>query len=200
MPDRDWYDRHLPRNWRRVARCVEKGGGIVQTSKLAFRSLAKTLRETQGVSGMSKIIELVHEYNDRKISIPETFALLRQACLSAGGSDLTQFAKQAAESTIVAIDRCEVTRELTLEVYCRFQERVFEGCLFGPARIHWVPSRFATPSEANDWQRQCLGVMAPHMEKFSEALLRHPSGTGLRAPARVNPRERTADLISQPLT
>lgn len=199
MPDRDWYTLNVARNWRGAARRVEEGTSLPRVGDLALRALARTLRETGGVPGLDDFAGIVREYAAGRKTILEAFSALRQANLLAGGSQLTQFAKQAAESTIMAIDRHEAKGDPTHEIRCRFIECAFEGLLFGPARWRWIPSRFGTYKEAHDWQLQCVAFMAPRIGKLAQALVRHPSGAGLRAPSRVSPQERTADLLYQPV-
>lgn len=199
MPDRDWYTWNVARNWRNAARRIEEGASLPRAADLALRALTRTLRETGGVPGLDDIAGIVREYAAGRKTIPEAFAALRQANLRVGGSQLTQFAKQAAESTIVAIDRHEAKGDAAHEIRCRFIECAFEGLLFGPARWRWVSPRFGTFKEAHDWQLECIALMAPRIEKLAQALARRPSGAGLRAPSRSSPRERTADLIYQPV-
>lgn len=199
MPDRDWYYHNVPQNWRGVARRIEEGAGLARVGDLALRAVTRTLREAGGVAGLDDMIGVVVEYGVGGMTIPEAFSLLRQAGQVADKSGLTQVAKQAAESIIVAIDRGELEHDFAHAVRCRFIEQLLESSLFGRARTRWIPRRFPTFQDAHDWQRQCIASMQPRIAQLADGMERHPSGSGLRAPSRVGPREKTADLLFQPV-
>jgi len=199
MPDRDWYYYNMPRNWRGVARRIEEGAGLARVGDLALRAVTRTLRRAGGVAGLDDMIGVVAEYAAGGKTIPEAFSLLRQAGQAAGRSGLTQVAKRAAESIIVAIDRGELKSDFAHAVRCRFVEQLLESSLFGRARSRWVPGRFPTFQDAHDWQRQCTASMQPRIAELADRMERHPSGSGLWAPSRVSPREKTADLLFQPV-
>ena len=61
MADRDWYDKNIRKNWRGVARRIEKGSDPAQIGELALTALAKTLRESAGVPGLDEIIECARD-------------------------------------------------------------------------------------------------------------------------------------------
>ena len=166
-------------------------------SDSALRALAKTVRDARGVPGLDEMIDIVCDCADGTTTIRRSFVRLREASLHAGGSALTQIAQAAAESTMIAIERGEVKSDLAREVRRRFTESAIETYVLAPSRQRTVGRRFATVNEAHDWQRQFIKLMAPQTEKFVDSLIRHPSGKGLRAPARMTRRQATANLLFQ---
>jgi hypothetical protein len=196
MPDRDWYSDHLDKNWRSVARRIERGDGDARVGDLALGALAKTVRDSGGLPDLDQITSVVVDFM-RGLTIPLAFGKLRVIRQQSAESKLDHCLTVAAEATIVAISRGAMIGDPVSEICRRFVTTALDTYLFGPARPKHVGKCFNTLAEAHAWRGQCIQKMAPQIDHLAMSLVQHSSGLGLRAPRRVIPREATVDMLFQ---
>lgn len=202
MPDGDWYTVHVPKHWRGVARRLEDGIGDVRAGDRALRAFTRTIREAAGVPGLAEMADVAQRFaaGETRSAAAELRRIMQLAEQRPGTWELTQIAHSAAESTIVDTVRGQRVADLGAEVLHRFVVRTIESRLCDPARVRLIDKRFGTLEAAHAWQADWLRGLAPQIDKLVASLRKHPTGAGLRAPARLDRRRATADLLNVGIT
>jgi len=200
VPDGDWYTAHVPKNWRGAARRIEGGADFDRIGDLALSAFPRAVKDAGGVAGFDEMLAVVERFatgltHDAARELRDAL----QAGLRAGGWDLTRIAYAAAQATLADLARGAPAQGAAHSFARRFVVRTFDASLFAPSRLRTVGGRFANAEAAQDWQRGCIGAMTDRIDKLAASFLEHRSGAGLRAPRRVTPRLKTADLLFQPV-
>jgi hypothetical protein len=197
MPDDDYLIARLPRRWRPVARAVANGDDIQVLTDRVVRALAATLPDIGGIPPINEVADQAHEIAKRQegeLDLGLGYrSLLRPSDTRPQIDIMWNRARALLESRThqMAEDRDSARLTLAVEAVKAL------GNHFGFSRV--APALLADPNRddrdiSDRWTR---ALEHPSIEQLARGLLRHPDGTGLRAPRRT--RRSIAQLLETPL-
>ena len=202
MPELDRFERTFRAGWRAAYRYAREGvASDEEIGDKLIKTLAKTLRESDGVPGLPAMVEMVPGMNGD--SILEIFEALDGIVRNLRGHRHSKVASEVVKSFLVQQDPSigvpayeEVARQLSTAVCSALVEHYF----FANARQHLVAEgKIASPEEARHWQDQMEQLIEPAIEKIADQLSRTPDARGLRAPRRTAKRQSTSSLLEEEL-
>ena len=200
MPENDRFERTFQPGWRAAYRRARGGSPVEEIGDKLVKTLAKTLRESEGVPGLEDMAAIVASAD--RTSILKQFNALDGIARdqahrhSKVAADVVKsFLVQKDVSTGV-LTRKDAVRHLSNGVCTALVEHYF----FAIARQHLVTEgRIADHGEARQWQEQIERVIQPAITKIANKLVQRPDAKGLRAPRSMVRKESTSSLLEEEL-
>ena len=202
MPELDRFERTFQPGWRAAYRFAREGAASDEeiADKLA-KSLAKTLRENEGVPGFPAMVAAITATDG--VSLLEQFSTLDRIVREHGGHRYSKVAAGVAKSFLVqqdAYSRAPAFDDATHQLAISTCEAIVEHRFFANARQHLVTQeKMADQEGARDWQDRVERVNRTAIEKIAGQLIRSPDASGLRAPRGTVKKETTSSLLEEDL-
>lgn len=214
MPEGDRFERNFRAGWRRAYRHARVGATAEELAHALTATVAKTLRDGNGIPSLGRIVEVVVDASSRLASdssgahedaklLIEAFSALDDIVRAADGHRLARIAADAAQSFLVE-QGGDASYLGSSVVQARLCERVCWGLIdhnfWANARENLVAEgALASHEEARQWQQGIETVLKPGLGAIAARLMKHPDGKGLRAPSRIVRRETTGTLMQEDL-
>ena len=202
MAELDRFEKSFSAGWRAAYNYAR--GGTASDSEVSdklMKSLAKTLREQQGVPGLREMSEVIA--SGLGSPLDEPFAALDRIVRDHHGHRHTKVAAEAAKFILVSqgsLTGSGAASDIAEQFAVRTCESIIEHKFFGNARQHLVTEgKLPGHGEAYDWQHRLERLNQPALERIAGQLLESPSAERLRAPRRTVPVESTSTLLHQDL-
>ena len=202
MAELDRFERSFSAGWRAAYKYAR--GGTASDSEVSdklMKSLARTLREHQGVPGLREMRKVIASGLGSPLDGP--FAALDRIVRDHHGHRHTKLAAEAAKFILVSQEPPTgpgAASDLAEQFAVRTCESIIEHKFFANARQHLVTEeKLPGHGAAYDWQHRLERLNQPALEKIAGQLLESPSAEGLRAPRRTVPVESTSALLHQDL-
>lgn len=197
MPDRDWHDDHIPRNWRGVARSIDRGDAIERVSDLAMRAMTRSFKEAGGLAEIGHVLACLWAHAQDG-NVREAIGGIEAAMPRGNGSEMSEIARMAAFRSVVARDRGRADtspdREFSKQLAeCALENRLHQLMLRGG-------KRFPTSDDARGGLRNCAGLMAGRVENVVAQLSKDPTAARIRTPNRLVPKQGTKALLHKAVT
>ena len=202
MAELDRFEKSFTAGWR-AAYNYTRGGTASdgEVSDKLMKSLAKNLREWEGVPGFREMSEVVA--GGLGSPLDEPFAALDRIVRDHHGHRHTKVAAEAAKFILVsqgALTGSGAASDVVEQFAVRTCEAIIEHKFFGNARQHLVTEeKLPDHGAAYDWQHRLERLNQPALEQIAGRLLKNPSAERLRAPTRMVPKESTSALLDQDL-
>ena len=194
MVERDRFDKQFGAGWRTAYRYAWEGDVPVEAvcDKLVS-SLAKALRENDGIPDLSEMSRIVNSAGE--LGLISAFGALDDIVEQVGGHRHTDIAAGVAKSLIVQ-------RTDTSDVSVPFAEAacaaLVEHYFFARARQPLLADqKFASYEAVGDWQSRVEEVLRPQITKVAATLRKHPDGRKIKAPPRLAKKESTRELLAE---
>ena len=202
MPELDRFERTFQAGWRVAYRHAREGvASDEEIGDKLIKTLAKTLRESAGISGMPAMVAMVAGMDGNFIL--ELFGALDDIVRNLSGHRHSKVAAEVVKSFLVQQDLStgvpgyrDTARQLSGDVCTALVEHYF----FANARQHLVAEgKIASPEEARHWQDQMEQLIQPAIEKIADQISRTPDARGLRAPKGTAKKHSTSSLLEEEL-
>ena len=202
MPELDRFERTFQAGWRAAYRHArEEMASDEEIGDKLVKTLAKTLRESDGVPGLRAMVAVVAGMDGD--SMLELFEKLDGIVRNLSGHRHSKVAADVMKSFLVQQDPFtgiptyeDAARQLSGDV-CR---ALVEHYFFANARQHLVAEgRVASPEEARHWQDQMEQLIQPALERIADQLVQSPDTKGLRAPRGAAKKHSTSSLLNEDL-
>ena len=200
MPELDRFERTFQPGWRAAYRHAREGIATVEEigDKLV-KTLAKTLRESDGVPGQPAMAATVAATDGG--SILEQFNALDGIVRDRSGHRHSKVAADVAKSFLVqqdvytgALAPYDTVRQLSRGTCVGLVEHYF----FANARQHLITEgKIGNHGEARHWQDRIERVIQPAIEKIADQLVQRPNAEGLRAPRGMVRKKSTSSLLQE---
>ena len=202
MAELDRFEKSFTAGWRAAFNYAR--GGTASDSEVSdklMKSLAKTLREQEGVPGLREMSEVIA--SGLGSPLDEPFAVLDRIVRNHHGHRHTKVAAEAAKFILVsqgAVTGPGAASDVVEQFAVRTCESIIEHKFFANARQHLVTEgKLPDHGAAYDWQHRLERLNQPALERIAGRLLENPSAERLRAPKRTVPTESTSALLDQDL-
>lgn len=210
MPDRDIYNRHVPRGWQTAARFVFTGQDADVTRAKLLRALGKDVQQNglPGIDAIASIVAAAVTASNSTI-VREALFQLEQVCFR-HASDRTVLAVKTARR-ILLNPSAELSELANLRDPSQVALRTVRLCL-----IDLVVKALSPPSltaelvetrdlSFRDYRTRLSRVKSlleddPQLDLLASRLRSSPGGEGIKAPRIVDPKLTPEELISLPLT
>ncbi len=205
MAELDRFERAFAPGWRKAyQRARMEGVSLEEVADILAKSLARELREGDGVPGFREMERTVQESaigfdlaRQEAAALIAAFDSLDEILRICAGHRHTKIASNVAKELIV--QRCE--GDVALILANGICNELLEHRFFANARQNLVAQgKRADYAEAEQWQNDVEQIMQPTITKIAERFTRNPGAEGLRAPNRIVKRESTSDLLNEDLT
>ena len=199
MPELDRFERIFQPGWRSAYQHAREGkASVEEIGDKLVKTLAKTLRSSEGVPGLPAMAGIVAAGDG--VSILEQFNALDDIVRDRGHSKV---AAEVAKSFLVQQDASagapsyeDAVRQLNSGVCVALVGHYF----FANARQHLVAEgKIVDHGEAREWQAQIERVIQPPIEKIATQLVQRPDAKGLRAPRSMVRKKSTNSLLEEEL-
>ena len=202
MAELDRFEKSFPARWRAAYNYARSGAASDgEVSDKLMKSLAKTLREQEGVPGLREMSEVIA--GGLSSPLDEPFTALDRIVRDHDGHRHTKLAAEAAKFILVsqgARTGPDAASDIPERFAVRTCESIIEHKFFANARQHLVTEeKLPGHAAAYDWQHRLERLYQPALERIADQLLENPSAGGLRAPRRTVPKESTSALLHQDL-
>ena len=202
VPELDRFERTFQAGWRVAYRHAREGvASDGEIGDKLVKTLAKTLRERDGIPGLPAMIAIVTGTD--RASLLELFGALDGIVRDFRGHRHSKIAAEVVKSflvqqdvstTVLAYD--EAARMLSDDVCTALVEHYF----FANARQHLVTEgKIASPERARHWQNQMEQLIRPAIQKIADQISRAPDARGLRAPKNAMKKQSTSSLLEEEL-
>lgn len=209
MPELDRFERIFQPGWRSAYQHAREGkASVEEIGDKLVKTLAKTLRSSEGVPGLPAMAGIVAAGDG--VSILEQFNALddivrdrvhRHSIVRDRGH--SKVAAEVAKSFLVQQDASagapsyeDAVRQLNSGVCVALVGHYF----FANARQHLVAEgKIVDHGEAREWQAQIERVIQPPIEKIATQLVQRPDAKGLRAPRSMVRKKSTNSLLEEEL-
>lgn len=216
MPELDRFERKFNPGWRVGFNWARQSVATpAEISDKCVSTLAKTLREKNGVPGFREIEEIIgnmvwgstlrsHGANEEAVALIDTFNKLDRIVRDKNGHIHTKIAVDSAKSIIIQYGNSD-GGQVFWPSNGQFGEKVctdlVEHYYFANARLYLVTEgKFENPEQAELWANDVRDSMQPNLAKIANQLLTDPGAKGMRAPNRTVKRKSTSDLLEENLT
>jgi hypothetical protein len=192
MPDDDRFPRYLSPAWRKVLRCLQGHDPAERVGDAATKALAATIRAVHGIPSLPSLAEKMRE----AASKGESFRFESPA---GRGHVPTRIAERAAAALAMTMQR-ELVLVSPADATLLLARRVVKDLAY-----HYGFDRMvqALPQESygqGDLRAVMTAALAGDpMAKLAARFVSRPTGEGLRAPARREPKRALADLLDTDL-
>lgn len=192
MADDDVVDLAPRPGWRRSVRLLLRGASPDAVAEEATRAICRTLREAKGCPGLGEMLEACARALRMPVSTSwstEASRIVRRA----GGHNHTRLLRDACTAFLQSAPSPSLRPEE--HVLPDFVARLLSHYLFAPARLS-LHQRLRGLAAVQAVEEAVLARVP--LERIGAALLRHPAGSGLRAPRTTRPRPRpTRELLER---
>ena len=201
MPELDRFERTFQPGWRSAYQHAREGkASVEEIGDKLVKTLAKTLRSSEGVPGLPAMAGIVAAGDG--VSILEQFNALDDIVRDRVHRH-SKVAAEVAKSFLVQQDASagapsyeDAVRQLNSGVCVALVGHYF----FANARQHLVAEgKIVDHGEAREWQAQIERVIQPAIEKIATQLVQRPDAKGLRAPRSMVRKESTSSLLEEEL-
>lgn len=212
MPDGDIFTRTLARGWRVPARLTNAMTDSQRVARADTKALVQTLVEAGGCPRLEDIASVVRDVECAILDmmpsasagagmaarlIVESSRRLTEIVTAADGHKHTRFARDVARSTIAGLieggDGAPYVHASIAEHVCW---RIIDHYGFDAQRPLLMGERFTTHEQAQAWQAEVSGIMAPRVTAIAQSLEQDPTGQTVRAPRWAQKVPSTADVLS----
>ena len=202
MPELDRFERTFRAGWRAAYRHAREGvASDEEVGDKLVKTLAKTLRDSDGVPGLPEMVGVVAAADGS--SVLEQFALVDSIVGHLSGHRHSKLAADVVKSFLVQQDLYagvpaheDAFRQLSRGV-CG---AIIEHYYFANARQHLITEgKIADHEGARLWQDQMERLIQPAIEKIADQLVHSPDAKGLRAPRGIVRKESTSSLLEEEL-
>ncbi len=202
MAELDRFEKTFTAGWRAAYNYTRNGtASDSEVSDKLMKSLAKNLREHEGVPGFREMSEVIASGHGSPLDEP--FAALDRIVRDHHGHRHTKLAAEAAKFILVSQEArtgSGTASDITEQFAVRTCESIIEHKFFANARQHLVTEeKLPGHAAAYEWQHRLERLNQPALKKIADQLLESPSAAGLRAPRRTVPVESTSVLLHQDL-
>jgi hypothetical protein len=192
MPDDDRFPRYLSPAWRKVLRCLQGHDPAERVADAVTKALAATIRTVHGIPSLPSLAEKMREAAVRGDS-------LRFGSSASREHVPTKIAERAAATLAMTMQR-ELALVSPADATLLLARRVVEDLAY-----HYGFDRMiqALPRESyvhGDLRAVMTAALAgDSMAGLAARFASRPTGSGLRAPARREPKRALADLLDTDL-
>lgn len=201
MPEGDRFERSFRAGWR-GAYTYTRGGGPPpeEIGDKLSKTLARKLREADGVPGLPEMMQIVTGSNPE--SLLHQFGAIDRLVREQNGHIHTKVAAEVAKS--IAVQSPSIGFGLNGDVPRQFAQRVcqaiVENGFFAKAGTNLIEeSRSSNLQDFREWQGRVERAMAPSIEKIADRLIERPDANGLRAPKRISKKKTTSEILRENL-
>ena len=202
MPELDHFERTFQAGWRAAYRHAREGvASDEEIGDKLVKTLAKTLRESDGVPSLPAMVAIVGGMDG--VSMVELFGALDGIVRNLSGHRHSKVAAEVVKSFLVQQDPSaeapayeDAVRQLSGDVCTALVEHYY----FANARQHLVAEgKITSPEEARHWQDQMEQLIQPAVQKIADQISRTPDAKGLRAPRGTVKKQSTSSLLEEEL-
>lgn len=192
MPDDDRFPRYLSPAWRKVLRCVQGHDPAERVGDAVAKALAATIRTVHGIPSLPTLAEKMREAALKGDS-------LRFGSPAGREHVPTKIAERAAATLAVTMQR-ELALVSPADAALLLARRVVNDLAY-----HYGFDRMvqALPQDSYGYGDlravMTAALTGDPMAKLAARLASRPTGKGLRAPARREPKRALADLLNADL-
>ena len=211
MPEGDRFEKVFRAGWRGAYSLAREG--VATPAEIADKcvsTLAKTLRERDGVPGFREIEEIVQNatsgmrlqangaVGDAE-SLIDAFDTLDRIVRDQERHRHTKIAAESAKSMLIQ-QGDQGFRPMKSEFAEKTCMDIVEHCYFGTARQNLVAEgKLENHEKARQWQHSVEEAMQPGIRQLAERLMKDPSAKTVRAPNRTVKPHSTSDLLEEVL-
>ena len=201
MPEGERFERSFRAGWRSAYQYTRDGkASPEEIADKLIKSLAKDLREADGVLGFPDMTQLIIDSDQE--ALLDSYEALDEIVRQHNGHRHTKIAAEVAKSFIV--QSLSETVGLDGDISIQFAERVCDAIVdsgfFAKAGTRLVEEgRFSNLQEFREWQGKIERLIGPSVAKIAEQLVQRPDGEGLRAPPGLTRKKTTGELLEENL-
>lgn len=205
MAELDRFERAFTAGWRKAYRRARlEGASLEEVADILTGTLAKDLRDCNGVPGFREMERIVREsaisfdsVGREAAALIAAFNALGNILRNCGDDRHTKIALEVANSLIV--QPCE--GDIALHLAKGFCDKLLEHRFFANARQNLVvQGKLENYEAAQQWQSRLEQILRPAITGIAEQIARNPDAEGLRAPNSIVKPESTSDLLNEDLT
>ena len=202
MPELDRFEKTLRPGWRVAYRYSREGIATKEEigDKL-IKTLAKTLREGEGLPGLHAMVAVVA--GTREDSLLDAFEALDDIVREHSGHRHTTIAAEVIKSLLIqqaSAIGVLAFEDLALQLSIAVCSALVDHYFFANARQYLVAEGIiASPEEARQWQDRMEQLIQPAIDKIASHIGFTPDAKGLRAPRRMAKKKSTSSLLEEEL-
>lgn len=192
MPDGDVISRGIRWAWRPAYEGIQAHAPATIVASRVAKAVARSLRTTGGVPAFNRVVDLVRQRQDGRLSDQDLASGLRR---------LRREDRLVTHTIIHAATRCAAllppgadTQKALASTIVHELARVE---LFDKARVSLVEDQLADADGADAYVAECVDASKVDLGKLADQLARSPTSSRFRAPAHRQPRVSTADLLNR---
>ena len=201
MPEGDRFERSFRAGWRSAYNYTRGGGPPLEEigDKLS-KTLARKLREADGVPGLPEMMQIVTGSNPE--SLLHQFGAIDRLVREQNGHIHTKVAAEVAKS--FAVQSPSMGTGLGGDVPRQFAqgvcEAIMENGFFAKAGTQLIAEgKFSNLQEFREWQGRVERTMSPSIAKVADQLIQRPNAKGIRAPNRMSKKKATSEILRENL-
>lgn len=211
MSEGDRFERAFGAGWRAAYKWAREG--VATPAEIADKcvsTLAKTLRERNGVPGFREMEDVVgnaawrlalqtNGVGEEAAILIDAFDTLDRIVRDQEGYRHTKIAAESAKSMLIQ-QGDQGFRPMKSEFAEKTCVDIVEHYYFGTARQNLVAEgKLENHEKARQWQHSVEEAMRPGIRQMAERLMKDPSAKTLRAPNRTDKPHSTSDLLEEVL-
>lgn len=194
MPDKDVIPRSVRGSWRPAYRALSSGRAAADVGRFVTKAVVSAVRRGGGMPWVPTLSAGLERSIATGCRLPWDEAR-GQALRAAGGNPALRIALEEGEAILANPSLEGIATDAETALVTRTLERTITARVLAPARGGLVDKLGGVDSEQS-YERAVIASVP--IDEIAARVLRHPDGTGLRAPV-AHRKQSTADLLDEPI-